>query len=102
MLFDPRHDMRSVNALRDWIGRQPQDKTYNYSSCSDCLLAQYFREKTGQRVTVSASSVYMHGRMEPLPPHFNKIAAGDPTSLYASTFSGALERADKVLEAQYA
>ena len=93
MLFNPKwtkkEDVHSLSSLITWLKTKDPEEMYKYVSSSNCLLAQYYRDKGFKAVHVTPDEVgYGIWHWKKLPDHFNDIA-GDG----AYTFGAALERA---------
>lgn len=77
-------------SLRDWLRKKDLEEQYSYPDHCNCALAQYFRETTGNSVSVDSWSVTLPGGLErPLPEGWDKAAAEAPW-----TFGDMLKRLD--------
>jgi hypothetical protein len=97
MLFNPRWDSTTdpfaLGSLIEWLERKLPYETYEYSSCSECLLSQYFRDKGFSNVHMCKTYFSTWGLLigkqnYQLPEHFNAIAQEG-----AHNFGSALRRA---------
>ena len=98
MLFDPKWETKtdplSLEALIEWLEKQPQDKTYCYTEDGRCLAAQY-NQHIGRQYT-SAGEI----ASEEHPPSdasfdsiLESIAIGTGDGFIDWTFGAALSRA---------
>lgn len=106
MLYDPKWEQTtqtdpfSLESLIAWLEKQPEDKSYCYTSSGRCLLAQYFTAQGFADVLVGAYDVDYSVNREwdtnvEFGPAFHDIAQG-----YPRDFGAALARARKALAAR--
>lgn len=83
MLYDPKWEVKTTerDRLIAWLEQQPPGKTYKYTSCRSCMLAQFYG------TAVNNWGVF-DGAWKELPAGFNEIAITEPW-----TMGAALERA---------
>jgi hypothetical protein len=49
MLYNPSWDKPfTMPHFIGWLGKHDRAQTYNYQSCDDCLVAQYYKEHDAQ------------------------------------------------------
>jgi hypothetical protein len=95
MLYNPGWskqaiDPFSLDTLVEWLKKKHPRAKYVYHSCSDCMLAQYFKDHGYSDAILSNHQlIYDNGfNRRLLPPHFDWIAYQRP-----HRFCYALERA---------
>ena len=99
MLYDKKWDKHqnpySLESLTGWLKGQPGNVAYNYISCTDCLLAQYFTAMGFEEPSIGTSAFRYKGKWNvPLPEGFNAISQELP-----HTFGDALKRANSLQKA---
>jgi hypothetical protein len=110
MLYNPSWDKPfTMPHFVGWIEKHDRAQTYNYQSCDDCLVAQYYKENDAQYFSPSyemvclASLITGNATWPPFPgtnaPFIRQaewIARGPsfyPTAASDWTFGHALDRA---------
>lgn len=99
MLYDKKWDKHqnpySLDSLVSWLERQSANTAYNYISCTECLLAQYFTAMGFEDSHIgTAHFKHKEGLNVALPDGFNAIAFEAP-----HTFGDALKRAHSLQKA---
>lgn len=71
-------DPFSMDTFIDWLGRQPDDKTYDYYDGQHCLVSTYFSEQFGRPMRCDCFNVWEANRELPsfcnYPFQMNDIA----------------------------
>ncbi len=86
-----------TQALVDWLEKQPENTTYNYSANCNCCIAQYFRSVGFSGVIVGATMISLNNRWHDMPTGWNRVAVSSPY-----IFGAALKRARALLEMEKA
>lgn len=80
------------DSLKDWLKRKDPTETYNYACSLSCGLSQYFREVTGQHISVDCWSVTINfDQFRVLPTGWDQAANG-----YPWTFGAMLDRLERI------
>lgn len=100
MQIDPYLATYKVENLINWIVGKDPDEKYNYYSCKNCLLAQYFRYHIPEFASIGVDWWDKEGKVYEIPnfKELNSIAYGYGTSTW--TYGEALERARAYLDNQ--
>jgi hypothetical protein len=62
MLYNPSWDKPfTMPHFIGWLGKHDRARTYNYQSCDDCLVAQYYKEHGELYVSPSCAMVQATG-----------------------------------------
>lgn len=103
MLYNPewnkKPDVNSISSLINWLETQDPEKSYSYGSCTNCLLAQYYKAQGYWVINVTATHVQHGVHLTSLPQGFNSIALAG--GFAGRTFGAALERAREVQAVGY-
>jgi hypothetical protein len=98
----PQQDILSLDSLIGWLETKPRFGTYAYYNARNCMLAQYFRSKGIQNVSLSRESYYNEDTyvLKNLPEGWNDIAKRDGRigflTLGRGFFGTSLRRARKL------
>lgn len=98
MQINPHLETYKVENLIEWlVGRDPNEE-YNYYSCKECLLAQYFRNSIPEFASIGVAWWDRKGNAYEIPnfKELNCIAYGNERSDW--TFGKALERAQRYVQ----
>lgn len=95
MISEAFKDALRLESLIAWLRTEPENKEYEYTSTSNCLLAQYFKSKGFGAVSVGPFRVVSFSLREGqnLPAGFNDISLDTHSVEKDYTFGGALKRA---------
>jgi hypothetical protein len=87
-------DVMSMESLVNWLEQQPPEKTYNYYSNRNCLVAQYLKSNGHEDVLIFSMGHWQdHNDIDRLfPIKFDDVAVAQPR-----TFGAALKRAKACL-----
>jgi len=92
-----RRSLLSLDNLIAWLKNKEPKERYDYMSCTNCLLAQYFTEAEGYEDVKISTGAFAHGFAPidwiELPSEFHAVAFGPRR---AWTFGAALKRARKI------
>lgn len=79
----------SVEALADWLRKQPGETTYNSIDACDCVVARFLKD--GGATEISEYTLYK------LPADIARVVFNDDTGAKGWTYAAALSRAEAIL-----
>jgi hypothetical protein len=109
MLFNPNWkkpkseiNPHTLEGFIAWLEKQPRDRTYNYFSGTDCLIAQYYKAQ-GYRLVIVGRAGFSHGGIFRKRTRYDDVM--DDAAVYGrGTIGGALDAAKSIMkgETEYA